>query len=231
MKKIEPSLRSQNKREQLEQPNPGRARFPWRRVARWSCYAALGLGVLVGLCFIGCPLAGAWLSLPSQPTPADAIVVFGGSRNRTQQGIELFEQGLAPELWHTGWSEPATPPSRREQLAAKTDGGHRLPEHAIHLLETTSTWEDGREVARLAQQQGVQHLLVVTDWHHSRRAVCMLRHHLRESSITVSFASALDTPGHIATWWQHKHTRHLVISEWQKLLYYWVRYGVPTWTC
>jgi uncharacterized SAM-binding protein YcdF (DUF218 family) len=188
----------------------------------------VGIGSLL---LISGTLAGSWLSLPSQPVPADAIVVFGGASNRTRYGIELFEQGLAPELWQTGWSASETPASNREQLTTAANAEDGLPEQSIRLLETSTTWEDGREVARVAQRQGKHHLLVVTDWHHSRRAVCMLRHHLADSGITVSFASSLPAPDHLTTWWLDEHSRHLVISEWQKLLYYWMWYGVPPWTC
>lgn len=199
----------------------------WGLIRRWR--RALGLCLLSVVCWM--LVAGHWLVVPSNPAPADAVVVLGGATNRTVYGIELIGAGLAPELWHTGWTNLHTQGSKRDDLAVLHNGPHPLPEEAIFLLETTSTWEDGREVARLARQRGVRHLLIITDWHHSRRALCVVRHHLAGSAIHISFASALPAPDHLNWWWQHDHTRHLVVSEWQKLLFYGVRYGLPLWMC
>jgi uncharacterized SAM-binding protein YcdF (DUF218 family) len=195
-------------------------------------------GVLCAVAWWVLSIVGAWVSLPPHPARADVIVVSGGASNRTQHAVELFEQGMASELWHTGWSDAESTLSNREKLAtmlpaAYRDRDHPVPEEAIHLLATSTTWEDGQTVAALAQERGIERILVVTDWHHSRRAVCVLRHHLKGSEITVLYDAALREPEnlHGAWWLRNTSTRRLVWQELQKLAYYMVRYGLPLWEC
>lgn len=94
----------------------------------------------------------------------DAIVVLGGDvAQRLPMAVELFQAGLAPELWYTGATEESLANSRGEiprVVQAAQELG--IPAEAITLLATTSTWEDGREIAATVQARGTRSILVVT---------------------------------------------------------------------
>ncbi len=193
------------------------------------------LGISAGVLLLTTPLwlhsIGKWIVVPPEHVQADAIVVFAGSSARTREGVRLFERGFAPELWHTGVNGHLRSLSRQEWLAAEMHTRtHSVPESAIWLLTTRNTWEDGAETAALARQRGLRSLLVVTSWHHSRRALCVLRYHLRGSGVQVHFAPSAPIPSNLSTWW-YAGERRLVFSELQKLAYYAIRYNLPVWQC
>lgn len=178
------------------------------------------------------PGIGQWLSPAPQVRRVDAIVVLGGGYpRRILHGVALYQQGLAPELWHTGnITLPGTTTSHA-QAAARLAQARGVPPEAIHLLTTTSTWEDGREIAALARQKNVQNILIVTDWWHSRRALCAVQQHIAGSGINLYVDPPRDPSSTPETWWQHEAGRRAVFSEMAKLGYYWGRYGMVPWRC
>lgn len=176
-------------------------------------------------------MIGHWVTVPAHVQPADAIAVHGGGSERVTYGIELYHQGVAPELWLTGF-DPTTPDTtefaRQERQRAIAAG---VPAESIHLLATTSTWEDGREIAALAKERDKTHILVVTNWWHSRRAWCSDQYHLRGSGIALSFAAPPETTFHPATWYQSRQGQEKVLSELGKIGFYWLFYGLNPWIC
>lgn len=158
-------------------------------------------------------------------------MVLGGGSGRYDYGTELYLQGLAPELWITG--DNVVPPgstSRAWQMARKAEQAG-VPERAIHVLATTSTWEDGREVAALARSRGLHSLLVVTSWYHSRRALCVLRQHLEGSGVTIAYAAAPEAGDAPAGWWRDERQRKAVTEDLGKLAGYALRYGLNLGRC
>lgn len=173
-----------------------------------------------------------WLAQPTTPRETDAIVVLGGSHERGKHAVALFEQGLAPRLWHTGWWNRAAPPlSSGELLETKIDGTHSIPEDRITFVYTTDTWEDGQAIARLVQEQSVRSLLIVTDWPHSRRALCVAQHALRGVDVAIFYDAPPDSPVSIDGWWWHSKGWQAVVREMVALSYYWLAYGVSPWGC
>jgi uncharacterized SAM-binding protein YcdF (DUF218 family) len=201
------------------------------RERSWKC--ALEVAGLVSLASVaslavvrlGLPSIGRLLACTPRIERADAIAVLAGNSSRSEHGIALYNQGLAPELWHTGDDCPGrlvSPAQEGAQLALERG----VPAKAIHLLASHSTWQDGQEIAALAHERQVQTILVVTDWWHSRRALSVLARHLVDSEITVYCAPVIDTCQSPENWWRCERSRHLVLRELGKIGYYWIRYGV-----
>lgn len=228
-------------------------RAPFRRLRRWFrrrrnrallvCVALVGLVVLSRALWL--PLVGYWLAMPatqSLPASADAVAVFGGNHERLLYSIDLYNQGVASQLWETGRTDAPQPGQAAlsstltladHSVGAVREAGEAVPADAYYALPSTSTWEDAEVMVRFAREQGAQHIVAVTDWTHSRRAFCSLRYHLRGTDITVSYAVVplddTDTP--IADWWQSPQGRRIVFHELRGLAYYAVRYGMPLWGC
>jgi uncharacterized SAM-binding protein YcdF (DUF218 family) len=176
-------------------------------------------------------MIGHWLAQPPRVNPADAIVVLGASNSRTLHSITLYRQGLAPEIWHTGDCLCSGETISSAQSAAQFSIERGVPAEAIRLLATDSTWEDGQEIVALAKERQVQSILVVTDWTHSRRALCTIKKHLAGSGIAIYYAPLTDSFYGPENWWQHRHGRVVVFKELAKIGPYWVRYGVAPWRC
>jgi uncharacterized SAM-binding protein YcdF (DUF218 family) len=201
------------------------------------------LGVLALLAIAGRTLGpkglswlGHWLAQPTKVDHADAIVVLGGNMERIHQGIALYKHGLAPELWHTG-----NTPTRGEsivfaQFAIRLAIEQGVPAQAIHLLATTSTWEDGQQVISLARERNLESILIVTDWYHSRRALCVLTQQATDRAATepkptLYYASTMDIPYGPEDWWRYSKGWTTVLGELAKMGYYGLRYGISPQRC
>ena len=181
---------------------------------------------------LGLPTIGHWLAQPPHIARADAIVVLGSNNSqRSQRGISLYKQGLASEFWHTGDVPRPGMTTSYAQSHVQIAIEHGVPVEAIHLLATTSTWEDGQEIAALAQERQVQSILVVTDWRHSRRALCAIEKQLADRGVAIYYAPPTDSLYGPENWWQHKSGRVAVFRELVKIGFYWVRYGLAPWRC
>jgi uncharacterized SAM-binding protein YcdF (DUF218 family) len=187
--------------------------------------AILGLGAFL--------LMVRWLERSPDPqAPADVIVVLGGDHPaRTLTAIDLYERGLAPALWLTG-DVPA--PGRQVSVAeaarylAFTRG---IPYERQLLLPSTSTWEDAAQIRTAVEQEQVRSLLVVTSWYHSRRALCVINHHLADLDVLVSYTPSTYTLPTSAHWWKRPIGWWHNTREALAFVYYGVRYGLPPWSC
>ena len=169
------------------------------------------------------PAIGRWLAMPDTAGHADAIVVHGGNLARTQEGAALYHRGLAPELWHTGYARG----EQRITAAALRAG---VPANSFRYLVTTSTWSDGTQIAAAVRERNLHSILIVTDWWHSRRALCADRQQLQGTGIAVVYTPAPAIVGP-DSWWRDPDMCRRVLSELVKLGYYAVRYGMMPWEC
>jgi uncharacterized SAM-binding protein YcdF (DUF218 family) len=200
-------------------------RGAWKWLLRTTLLLLLLLAPLVLTAQQWMPALGAWLAYPQSAAPAEAIVIYGGNRERTDYGLELYQQSMAPEVWRTGYG------SSREgiiQLALREG----VPPEDFLWLETYSTWEDGAEIAATIQQRNVESVLLITDWWHSRRAVCSAQIHLGESDVTLYYTSSpSQMPDRPDNWWRSRYGWYHVSSELGKFGFYWLRYGMNPWEC
>lgn len=175
---------------------------------------------------------GEWLDIPAQVAHADAIVVLGGSPERLPAAIDLFHEGIAPELWYTGAREDSLDPAGNEaRLAYKTTQEMGIPAEAITLLTTVSTWEDAQKIAATAHARGTRSILVVTDWYHGRRSLCAIYHHLQDDTVQVYY-QPVETPGFGPdNWWVSTGGSKIVTTELYKTIFYWGYYGLVPWIC
>ena len=192
--------------------------------------ATILLAILVGL---GLPQIGHWLERPAELARADAIVVLsGGGPARMLHGMTLYQQGWAPELWYTGdIPMPALTSFTDGQLARDFAVTRGVPLEDIRLLPTTSTWEDGREIAALALQEQVHRIIIVTNWSHSRRALCVMREPLAGAGVQVFYSSPPMLTYGPDNWWQQEDGLVAVVNEMIKFGFYGVRYGLAPWRC
>ncbi len=174
---------------------------------------------------------GYWLIIDDEPRPADAIAVLGTTPERATYGIRLYQQQLGREYWHTGDGSVSRPHVFHAQDAAQLAREQGIPEAAIHLLPSRSTWQDGQSIARLARERHADSIIVVTDWYHSRRAMCVIRQQLEGTGIDVFYAILPLTDYRPDNWWRFSRLRRAVPDEYGKLVFYALRYGLQIWRC
>ncbi|MFQ3661868.1 MAG: YdcF family protein [Chloroflexaceae bacterium] len=207
-------------------------------VARfWRSRLARGLAVLV--CIVGIvmltsgwwlPAIGQWLARPTRVAPVDAIVVLGGRYPyRDQHAIDLYHQGIGQEIWRTGPVE--LPAGRLVQRARNLAQEQGIPDEAYFVLESYSTWNDGEQIAALARERQTRSVLIVTDWAHSRRALCIISRHLAGSPVAVYYDHPHDLAIQPDNWWRDAYGREAVLSELGKMGLYALRYGTLPFGC
>lgn len=206
--------------------------FRWRPV----CNGLLG-GLLTGLCIalltheLWLGWIGRWLAVQPDPHPADVIVALGGNIERADLAIDLYLRGLAPALWHTGDGLPNTDQMATARVRFQRSLERGVPEFAMSLLVSSSTWEDGQVIASLTRERGVRSIIVITDWYHSRRALCVIRQALDGSGVSVSLAVPPDPAFGPERWWKYRYRRDAVIGELIKLIAYAPLHGLDLRRC
>lgn len=172
------------------------------------------------------PVIGWWLSRPATPVlqTADVIVVHGGNPDRRTYGIALYEHNLASKIWLTGYSR------MEPHIYYMVVNASGVPQQAYRYLDTTSTWSDGHEIAAAIRAQNVKQVIIVTDWWHSRRALCATEQQLGGYNVAIEFAPS-PAPASPDNWWEDPATRQEVLSELVKIVYYAFRYRMNPWGC
>jgi uncharacterized SAM-binding protein YcdF (DUF218 family) len=159
------------------------------------------------------------LVLESPPATADVMVVLGGETvHRPVRALELYQQGAATNVIITGQGDCE---SVRTMLAGKG-----VPADAIQMeCASRTTRENALFTIPLLRAQHVRRAIIVTSWFHSRRALHCFRHFAPEIEF-ISLPTTADLPPHH---WPSKWERRWVLSEYAKLLYYRLRFGIPPW--
>lgn len=183
-------------------------------------------------------LAADWLVLETEPAPADALVVLGGSatyRERAEYAARLFARGFAPMVVLTddgqrgGWSQAQQRNPFFVERAAAVLREAGVPAEKVETLprQTASTYEEAVALREYAEARGLRSLLVVTSGYHSRRALWTLGRAFHESPVSVRLAAVppgMQTPRR-AFWWLSLNGWRTVALEYPKLVYYRLRYG------
>ena len=144
-------------------------------------------------------IASAWLAVPSNVGPADAIVVLGAgvssdgvlggaSLRRAVNGMLLYQAHIAPLLVFLGTgsgdqSEASVRAALASELGLATDA------ILVHAGART-TREEATQVANLLRPRGIRTVLLVTDSRHMRRA----RYAFERYGFAVRAAPADDLP-------------------------------------
>ena len=208
----------------------GRARF-LTQVAR----AGLGLCVVWALTTLA-----ARALIVREPLPeADVLLVMAGApvyAERLLHAAELFRSGRYARILLTNdgqrgrWSRALqrNPPSVERAATALEGAG--VPRERIEVLPgiVHGTIDEARAAERYTETHMVRTLVVVTSPYHSRRAVWTLRRVLGTRGVAVGsepVPATATTPG-VATWWRSSAGWRMVPSEFVKLPYYWIAYGL-----
>jgi uncharacterized SAM-binding protein YcdF (DUF218 family) len=147
---------------------------------------------------------------------ADVIVVLGGgSHDRPEQAAELFKERIAPRILVSGLGDG--PIYRRSLIQAG------VPSQSILMEDQSRTTRENAILAvNLLRRQGAQHVIIVTSWYHSRRALACFEHYAPE----IQFYSCPSYFANTRPDWVRHGLAHRIYLEYPKLLGYWMCYGI-----
>jgi uncharacterized SAM-binding protein YcdF (DUF218 family) len=170
---------------------------------------------------------GNFLVIQDDFLPADVIHIIAGPDYRTDYAIQLYKKGYGRQLFFTGGLCHIHQDYHGER------GRHRsleqgVPPEAIAFddSEVTSTYS---EVERLKEfialsPVPIRSVIVVSDPYHMRRARWTY-HRLLGDGIEVFMAPVtFELSPYQRRWWSDEESRKLVMEEYLKIAYYYVRY-------
>jgi uncharacterized SAM-binding protein YcdF (DUF218 family) len=153
---------------------------------------------------------GNFLIVNEAPQKADVIIILGGdAANRVPYGAELCKLGYADKVLLSGHA----------MIGPTLTSGILL--NAI-LMEDRSqtTFENAQYSLKIVQNQGYKSAIVVTSPYHTRRASIIFIHFFKGIHLTICPVSY--NPAMTQSWWKDNNSRQFVISEYLKLVWYYV---------
>lgn len=137
------------------------------KIFRFIIRGLLSAIVLWAIGFVGFSVS-ALLAKPQKiDQTADAIVVLTGGKNRVDQGLILFAEGKASNLFISG----VHPDVKKREITRRWAGETSLPPCCISLGKTaTTTIENASETAEWAQKNDISSIRLVTSNYHMARA-------------------------------------------------------------
>lgn len=170
------------------------------------------------------------------PVESDAIVVLaGGVFDREMQAAELYQAGYAPLVVLTREQEPRVVGllrARGVRLETSLEMRRRVltelgvPVDRVHVIDTVvrSTFDEARAARRWGEARGVRRLMVVTSSFHTARSRYVFLNVFTGSPVALTFVPAAHSEFQPDHWWVRRETLRDGLIEWQKTLFYRLRY-------
>lgn len=168
--------------------------------------------------------------------PADALVVLGGGlSDRLIEAADLYLADYAPLVVLTRPPEPSglialkrrgvnVELTMERQLRYLRELG--VPASGVTVLSETviSTDQEASLVARWAQSRDVQSLIIVTSRFHTGRSHFIFDRKFRDTEITIRIHPSRFKRFDPESWWQSRQRLREGLFEFQKLIFYRLRY-------
>ncbi len=210
-----------------------RTRPASRRNRRIACFSILFL--LLGA-FLGVFLsAGAWLVVQDPLGPAQAIVVLSGRMpDRAIEAARLYRQDAAPRVWV---SQPVSPAEHLAEMNIPFVGedfynqrvllAQGVPADATRILPDPSanTAQEVEQIARLARQDGMSAVIIVTSAPHTRRVRAIWKRLVGDAPQLI-VRHPVDDSFDGAHWWRNTQDALDFVREWLGLANAWA--GFPS---
>jgi uncharacterized SAM-binding protein YcdF (DUF218 family) len=168
--------------------------------------------------------------------PSDAIIeLSGGEGDRDLETADLFAAHAAPIVVLTTERESAALPEllRRGVRVERPHAQRRrylkelgVPESAIVVLpeQARSTYDEAVLVSAWIKSRQIRSVIVVSSAYHTRRAGYIFERMLRGTGVTVRMRPAAFDRYKPDEWWTDRNTLLWGLFEWQKTIYYRLRY-------
>ncbi len=152
------------------------------------------------------------LIVNEEPKPVDVIIVLSSGEDRVEHGVRLYQQGYANKILFTGGG------SRKMKVQAMSLG---IKEDQILLEEKSrTTFENAKYSIEIIRAQGFQSAIIVTSPTHTRRVSIIFSQFFKGIDLTIC-----SVPYDLSIaykWWKDRNTADEVITEYLKLIWYYL---------
>ena len=172
---------------------------------------------------------GDFLVVQDQLQPADVIHVISGPDERADYAIDLFQQGLARQVFFTGgWCPNIQGNHAKRGQERAVAQGIQPQAIAIDGSEVTSTYAEAERLKAFIGESPVpiESVIVVSDPFHMRRAQWTYRQVLGDGVKLQMAPVRFGVSRNVRRWWTDSGSRQMVKDEYVKLVYYSLRYGL-----
>lgn len=197
-----------------------------KTISTWGLLLVLGIAAYI----FRVPLLqtpAKWLIQEDKIEKADAIIVLsGGSFDRGNKAVELFNKGWAPRIICPGGNRAyefeILNMHITEAEAAKINLVRQgIPDSAIVLLNAgTSTSEEAALLASYLVNRKYKKVIVLTSLYHTRRAGKVFGKALQHTNIKLMVCGAKSSRFNELYWWQTEDGLIAINNEVLKNLYY-----------
>lgn len=160
------------------------------------------------------------LLVVDNPQTSDVIIVLAGETyHRPQRALALLDQGLARRVVIDVPAAGNVYDFSQVDLALKYI--HDLPQAAsidICPIQGLSTRDESHDVQKCLEHESGSRVLIVTSDFHTRRALNIFRHELRNRSFSV--AAAHDDAQFGTHWWRHRQWAKTCLDEWLRVIWW-----------
>lgn len=159
----------------------------------------------------------------------DVIVVLSGSpMTRVPRAVELVKEGYGNQIFLTSTKAINKKFSNLEEnklLMAKNIADLLNFKKEIFLIPSisggaTSTFDEAYDVLDFAKQKNFKHIIIVTDFYHTRRALYAFRKIFKGSDVKIEISAAQNDIFNEKNWWRSEIGLSAYILEPIKLLIY-----------
>jgi len=180
---------------------------------KWLIIVILVIGLLAGAIsqfqLILTSYAG-YFTVNNATSGADAIVVLSGGRaTRIPHALKLFDQGFATQLLLTDEKK------RNFRFAHLFSSNEEIAQAMIEELKmhvqiktvpslkkgATSTFDEAYDLLKLSKMEGFNHLILVTDAFHTRRAYHAFKTVFEGSNIRLEMSASQNEIFNERNWW------------------------------
>lgn len=175
-------------------------------------------------------LIGDFLIVEDTLQPADVIHVIAGENYRLDFAIQLYQKGYGKKIFLTGggWCPSHQVIHEGEWMQRALEQGVSREDIIIDRRKIISSYQEVERLKSWIDQspEPIQSVTVVSDPFHMRRVRWTYKRVLGDEIVVQLAAVPFDLTPYQRTWWQDRSSRKYVIDEYQKYVYYVLRYQV-----
>jgi uncharacterized SAM-binding protein YcdF (DUF218 family) len=172
---------------------------------------------------------GDFLVVEDELQPADLIHVLSSGDQRTDHAVQLYKQGYGKQIFFTGGWCPDIDGIHAE-IGRDRALAQGVPPDDI-VIDGSSVSSTHSEAVRLQEfiansQVPIRSVILVSDPSHMRRVDRTFREALDEQVSLQLAPVPFDSSPYRRQWWTDGGSRRMVMQEYLKIAYYFVRYDL-----